>query len=356
MNKLKLLHLDQIKLRIGLEIHCQINSNTKLFSLARSVTNIVDESNVKPNENVNTIDSAIPGTLPLLNKEAIIQGVKAALVLNCKINDVSYFDRKHYMYHDLPLGYQITQQRKPLGFDGMLYYSYQDSCNVLLNDSVKIQRLQIEQDSGKSIYSHDSLYTMIDLNRAGNSLIEIVFEPTLTSPYQAAGVVKTVQELLRHINVCDGNMDQGLLRCDVNTSVEIIDKSTNNVIEYGPKIEIKNLNSTQRIISATLYEHERQSNYFINKYNCNTNIIPLQSEVRGFNTNTMTTYHLRNKDTNIDYRYMIDPDLPILCITDDELEHIRQKLPELPRLVIRSIIFYFMTNHVFLFLVLQSND
>ncbi len=338
----KLLNCDQIRLRIGLEIHCQINSNTKLFSLARSVTNI-SELNVKPNENVNIIDSAIPGTLPLLNKEAIIQGIKAALVLNCKINNVSYFDRKHYMYHDLPLGYQITQQRKPLGYDGILYYSYQDNNNSILNDSIKIQRLQIEQDSGKSIYSDHSPYTMIDLNRAGNSLIEIVFEPTLTSPYQAAGVVKTVQELLRHVNVCDGNMDQGLLRCDVNTSVEIIDKTTNNIIEYGPKIEIKNLNSIQRIISATLYEHERQSKHFINKYNTD-NTIQLQSEVRGYNTDTMTTYHLRNKESNIDYRYLIDPDLPVLHITDDELEQIRQKMPELPRYVHLFHLFIFLLN------------
>jgi len=333
MRKLNFLCADQIKLRIGLEIHCQVISNTKLFSHARSAPYISDKFNIRPNENVNIIDSAIPGTLPLLNKEAIVQGIKAALVLNCKVNNVSYFDRKHYMYHDLPLGYQITQQRKPLGYDGILYYSYKNSNDLLLNDSIKIQRLQIEQDSGKSIYSDDSLHTMIDLNRAGNSLIEIVFEPVLTSPYQAAGVVKTVQELLRHVNVCEGSMDQGLLRCDVNTSVEITDINKNSIIEYGPKIEIKNLNSIQRIISATLYEHERQSTYFINKYNYDITNSPLLSEVRGFSTDTMTTYHLRNKETNIDYRYIIDPDLPILSVSDDEIEQVRRKLPELPRYI-----------------------
>lgn len=312
---------------IGLEIHAQLTCTSKLFSNASTAS-------ILPNNSISLFDIAIPGQLPLLNKYACEQAVKAAIALNCKINQVSYFERKHYFYLDLPLGYQITQQQYPVATNGKLLYTYNDIHGSITNRINKksilaeltVDRVQIEQDSGKSLHKSDDMYSLIDFNRAGCGLIEIVFAPELETPFQAAGVLTTLQGLLRHLSICDGNMEDGSLRCDVNVSVSPIDSTHDNgtsMIRKSNRVEIKNLNSIQRLISASTYEINRQ----IDLLEMNEIV---HQETRGYNINTGETYRLRTKEVNVDYRFIPDPDLPALLITDTDLNRIKSEIDELP--------------------------
>lgn len=238
----------------------------------------------------------------------------------------------------MPLGYQITQQRKPIAINGTLHYSYKVdsdqesskrySYKDLINDTISIERIQLEQDSGKSLHDNHETLSLIDLNRAGMALIEIVFAPQLTSPHQAAGVVSTIQELFRHLNICNGNMEDGSLRCDVNISV-----ASNDYPSQGSKasnrVEIKNLNSLQRIILASTYEIERQIE-LLQKNEA------VAQETRSFDVSTGVTHKLRTKEVAMDYRYLPDPDLPPLSISADEISSIKDQLPELPKEIIQT--------------------
>lgn len=350
---------------IGLEIHAQIRCKSKLFS--RACTPSSSSASSLPNGNVSLFDAAYPGTLPVLNSEAVQQAIKAALALKCKVNHQSVFERKHYFYQDLPLGYQITQQRYPIAEGGLLNYTYQNqnqgdnlsegtekskkaqSTSQLIG-SVRVDRIQLEQDSGKSLHDSHPSMTLVDLNRAGVGLIEIVFAPQLHSAEQAAAVLRTTQEILRHIGVCDGNMEDGSMRCDVNISVA---KAGGG----GTRVEIKNLNSVQRVIAAARYEANRQiqlleseasggaSNEGKSKNEgelssgseISSDSPKVRRETRGFNPDTGTTYFMRTKEDATDYRYFPDPDLPFLVLTDDEIDAIRASLPDLPHETVKRI-------------------
>jgi aspartyl-tRNA(Asn)/glutamyl-tRNA(Gln) amidotransferase subunit B len=226
--------------RIGLEIHAQVNSKTKLFSGAPHFSG-------DKNSRLALFDIAIPGTLPRLNDAVVKKALTAALGLNCKINKISHFDRKHYFYQDLPLGYQITQQSRPIAQDGVLQFQHIDENVEPVSGRVGVKRIQIEQDSARSIHDMHEDFTLIDFNRAGTALIEIVFEPSIRTPRQAASVLETIQGLLRHLNVSNGNLEDGSLRCDVNISVTRC-SNEGAEIEANERVEIKNLSSLHRYI------------------------------------------------------------------------------------------------------------
>lgn len=249
--------------------------------------------------------------------------MRAAAALKCHVNNTSIFERKHYFYQDLPLGFQITQQRFPIAEKGYLAFSFpQDSSrqdSPIENCRVSVERIQIEQDSGKTLHDMIDLYSLVDLNRAGMSLIEIVFAPDLSTPEQAAGALRTVRDLLRHINICDGNLENGSLRCDVNISVEDTKASMTKI----PRVEVKNMNSMQRVVDASYYEIARQ----IETMSKGDSV---KQETRGFDPVDGKTFVMRVKETAMDYRYFPDPDLPPLHLTDDDISAIRNNLPELP--------------------------
>ena len=283
----------------------------------------------------------MPGTLPQLNKYAVELGVRAALALNCQINQHSMFERKHYYYHDLPLGFQVTQQRYPIGYNGKFQYLYRESNdlkNPLVNSVLTVDRIQIEQDSAKSFHDSDPNYTLVDLNRAGCGLIEIVFAPELNHPEQASGVLKTIQELLRHIHICDGNIEDGSMRCDVNISVNNIE----NPSIQSNRVEIKNLSSILSVYLASKYEINRQIEVLSNSYNqstadTNTSSNPIileKIQTRGYNEIENYTYFMREKELATDYRYFPDPDLPPIVLSNEEIQRITNELPDLPAVTI----------------------
>lgn len=308
---------------IGLEIHAQLKVKTKLFSPG-SVTS-------QKNSHLGLFDIALPGTLPQLNGRAVDEAIKTALALNCNINLTSHFDRKHYFYLDLPQGYQITQQHRPLGYNGHLLFRCSDENGGVISTGVGVQRLQIEQDSAKSVHDMHDHYSLVDYSRAGSALVEIVFSPTLRTPKQAASVLATTQQLLRHIDVCTGNLEDGSMRCDVNVSVARYEDfdydaepSRNPLLMVqGGRVEVKNLSSIQRVEAAADYEIKRHINLLLQHES-----IPRQT--RGFDVISGSTFALRAKEDAVDYRFFPDPDLPPLVISEEELERYRQDLPELP--------------------------
>lgn len=310
--------LSKWKACIGLEIHAQISSISKLFS-----NSPVDKQRIfLPNRGISLFDAGIPGSLPLLNQQAVDQAIRAALSLQCQIHKTCTFERKHYFYQDLPLGYQITQQKHPIASNGSLVYEYNHK-GIRSTGKLQIDRIQIEQDSGKSLHETLPNYTLVDLNRAGMALIEIVFAPELETPSQAAGVLKTMQELLRHISVCDGNFEDGSMRCDVNISVS---SNTNDNSKSSKRVEIKNLNSIQRLLDASNYEIARQID-ILESNQSNDEII---QETRGYDVSTNKTYRMRSKESAVDYRYFPDPDLPPLYIDQTHIDKLAEELPELP--------------------------
>lgn len=306
-------------LKIGLEIHAQILSKTKLFSRSKAIFSID-----RPNQYVSLFDYAIPGTLPILNKYCVEQAIKIGLTLNCNINKLSIFERKHYFYCDLPLGYQITQQSNPILSNGYYDTVIPNKSNQKIPQYTKrilINRVQLEQDSGKSIVDISPSFTYVDYNRADIGLLEIVTEPCFNTSTEVTAFLKTLQQLLRCLNVCNGNLEEGSLRCDVNVSVH--KKLSDNTYSKSNRVEIKNLNSFHNIQQAINYEYNRQKN-LINKN------IKIDQETRRWNPLNNKTDVMRSKETFIDYRFMRDPDLPILIITDEWINQVRSQLPELP--------------------------
>lgn len=292
---------------IGLEIHAQVSSKAKLFSPSST------EFGATPNAQVSLIDAAMPGVLPVLNKYCVEQAVKTGLALNAHINKISRFDRKNYFYADLPQGYQISQFYTPISEHGKL--------SILLENGeekeIRVNRIHLEQDAGKSIHDQHPKYSLIDLNRAGIALMEIVSEPDLRSPYEAGQYVKKLRTILRYIGSCDGNMDQGSMRCDANVSVR---KSGQ---PYGTRCEIKNLNSIKSIIKAIEVEAMRQVEILESGG-------VVDQETRLFDLATGETRTMRSKENANDYRYFPDPDLLPLKLEDDLIERMQKELPELP--------------------------
>jgi len=298
---------DRYALTIGLEVHAQIATKAKLFSRAST------RFGAAPNTNVSLVDAAFPGMLPRLNQQCVMQALKTSLGLNGHINLTSYFDRKNYFYPDLPQGYQITQFYTPLMENGFL--DIEDALGG--TKRIRINRLHIEQDAGKSLHEEGSLYSAIDLNRVGVGLMEIVTDPDLTSPDEAITFLKKLRQILICLGTSDGSMEEGSLRVDANVSVALPLKP------LGTRVEIKNLNSFRFLQQAVLYEAHRQISE-IEKGN------PIMQETRLFDTQKKETRSMRSKEDAQEYRYFPDPDLPPLVLDPQLVERVKAKMPELP--------------------------
>ncbi len=292
---------------IGLEVHAQVTSQAKLF--ARASTKFGSE----PNANVGLLDAGLPGMLPVINQECIAQAVKTGLGFGGQINLYSQFDRKNYFYPDLPLGYQITQHYHPIVGEGALPIEFEDG----RQKEVRIERLHLETDAGKSIHDQHPEKTYVDLNRAGVALMEIVTKPDMHSAEEAALFFTKLRNLVRYLGTCDGNMEQGSMRADVNVSVNRPGE------DWGTRCEVKNLNSIRFMTQAIHFEAARQIEVLEN----GGEII---QETRLFDPNKGETRPMRSKEDAQDYRYLPDPDLPPLRLDDVFVEEIRKTLPELP--------------------------
>ena len=291
---------------IGIEIHAQVNSKSKLFSSSPT------DFGSKPNSQVSLIDAAMPGMLPVINKFCIEQAVKSGIGLNAKINKKSIFDRKNYFYQDLPQGYQISQYKDPIVGEGFVEIETENG-----QKKIGVERLHLELDAGKSLHDQDPNFTFVDLNRSGIALMEIVSKPDMSSPEEAVEYVRKVRSILRYLGTCDGNMEQGSLRADVNVSVN---KPGN---ELGTRCEIKNLNSFKFIHAAIVYEAKRQIKLIEQGESVN-------QETRLFNTQSGETRSMRSKEDAHDYRYFPDPDLLPLTLDDDWIRGLQDSIPELP--------------------------
>lgn len=308
----------------GLEIHVQLNTNTKIFSADSA------SFGAEPNHNISTVSLALPGALPKLNKEVVAKAIRIGLALNCDINQENYFDRKNYFYADLPKGYQITQDNKPICINGFL--------NVELADGslkkIGINRIHLEEDAGKSIHDQDDNYSLVDLNRAGVPLIEIVTEPDIRSSEEASALLTEIRKLVRHLNVSDGNMEEGSLRCDANISIREFGST-----EFGTRCEVKNLNSMRNVRRAMDFEFSRQ----VEVISAGGKII--QSTLN-FDADAGTTSPMRTKEEANDYRYFADPDLQPIKISDAWLAEIKATMPALPNQISNQLIAEFGISKV----------
>lgn len=304
------------KLVIGLEIHAQIKAATKLFSPAAT------SFGESPNSSVSIIDAAIPGTLPIINQECVDQAIRSGLAIHGQINLHSMFDRKHYFYCDLPSGYQITQYQHPVVSGGNLVISLPDHTTK----SVAIERIQLETDSGKSLHDQHAHYTFVDLNRVGSALMEIVSMPDMSSPIEAGNFVKKLQHLLKHIGTCDGNMEEGSLRCDANVSVQRIDSD-----QWGTRCEIKNLNTIKGIMRAIEFEAHRH----VALLEAGGTIT---QQTRFYDPASRSTSVGRKKEDELDYRFFPEPDLPHLILQQSHVDEIAKSMPELPDQVLHRLL------------------
>ena len=292
---------------IGLEVHAQVLSNSKLFSSSST------KFGAEPNTQVSLVDAAFPGMLPVINEYCIKQAVKTGIGLKAKINNRSVFDRKNYFYADLPQGYQISQYKNPIVGEG----------NVILDmpygqKEIGIERLHLEQDAGKSVHDMDPENTLVDLNRSGVALMEIVSKPDLRSLDEVNAYIKKLRSIMRYLGTCDGNMQEGSLRADVNVSVK-----KKGSEKLGTRCEIKNVNSIKFMQLAIDYEANRQVDLIEEGRQ-------IDQETRLFDTKKNQTRSMRSKEDAHDYRYFPDPDLLPLELKDDFIEKIKSEIPELP--------------------------
>ena len=292
---------------IGLEVHAQVLSESKLFSA--SPTKFGSE----PNTQVSLVDAAFPGMLPVINEFCIKQAIKTGIGLNAKINNRSIFDRKNYFYADLPQGYQISQYKNPIVGEGSVTLDMPEG-----EKKIGIERLHLEQDAGKSIHDIDPKNTLVDLNRSGVALMEIVSKPDLRSLEEVNAFIKKLRSIMRYLGTCDGNMQEGSLRADVNVSVR-----KKGVLELGTRCEIKNVNSIKFMQMAIDYEANRQVDVLEEGGS-------VDQETRLFDTKKNETRSMRTKEDAHDYRYFPDPDLLPLELNDEFIEDIKKDIPELP--------------------------
>ena len=292
---------------IGLEVHAQVSSNAKLFSGAATAYG------AEPNTQVSLIDAAMPGMLPVINEWCVAQAVRTGIALNAQINRHSVFDRKNYFYPDLPQGYQISQFKQPIVGEGRMVIDLDDGETM----TVGIERLHLEQDAGKSMHDQRPGETLIDLNRSGVALMEIVSKPDMRSPEQAGAYMRKLRTILRYIGSCDGNMEEGSLRCDANVSVRRPGGP------LGTRCEIKNLNSIRHIMRAIEFEAHRQIGIIEDGGS-------ISQETRLYDVNKGETRTMRSKEEAHDYRYFPDPDLLPLKFDEAFVETQRAALPELP--------------------------
>ncbi len=298
---------DNWEVVIGLEVHAQVLSNSKLFSGSST------KFGANPNTQVSLIDSAFPGMLPVINEECVKQAVRTGLGLNAKINNYSVFDRKNYFYADLPQGYQISQYKNPIVGEGKVLLDMPNG-----SKEVGIERLHLEQDAGKSIHDMDPSSTFVDLNRSGIALMEIVSKPDLRSPDEVNAYIKKLRSIMRYLGTCDGNMQEGSLRADVNVSVRKVGEK-----EFGTRCEIKNVNSIKFMQMAIEYEAKRQVELIESGEK-------IDQETRLFDTKKNETRSMRSKEDAHDYRYFPDPDLLPLNIDQKIIDDLKKSLPELP--------------------------
>ena len=292
---------------IGLEVQAQVLSESKLFS--SSPTKFGSE----PNTQVSLVDAAFPGMLPVINEFCIKQAIKTGIGLNAKINNKSIFDRKNYFYADLPQGYQISQYKNPIVGEGSVTLDMPDGEKM-----IGIERLHLEQDAGKSIHDIDPQNTLVDLNRSGVALMEIVSKPDLRSLDEVNAYIKKLRSIMRYLGTCDGNMQEGSLRADVNVSVR-----KKGETELGTRCEIKNVNSIKFMQMAIDYEANRQVDILEEGGS-------IDQETRLFDTKKNETRSMRTKEDAHDYRYFPDPDLLPLELNDDFINEIKKEIPELP--------------------------
>ncbi len=292
---------------IGLEVHAQVSSNSKLFSGSAT------EFGAEPNTQVSLVDAAMPGMLPVINGYCVEQAVKTGLGINAQINLKSVFDRKNYFYADLPQGYQISQFLDPIVGKGEVLLDMPDGTVK----KVGVTRIHLEQDAGKSMHDQSPDSTFIDLNRSGIALMEVVSEPDMRAPEEAAEYMKKLRSIVRYLGTCDGDMEKGSMRCDANVSVRKAGAP------YGTRCEIKNLNSIRNIIRAIEFEAKRQVEILETGGN-------IAQETRLFDANTGETRTMRSKEDAHDYRYFPDPDLLPLVLEQSFVDSIRKTLPELP--------------------------
>ena len=298
---------NQYEVIIGLEVHAQVTSESKLFSTSST------KFGAEPNTQVSLVDAAFPGMLPVINEFCVKQAIKTGIGLNAKINKRSVFDRKNYFYADLPQGYQISQFKDPIVGEGNVILDMPDGPK-----KVGIERLHLEQDAGKSIHDLDQLNTFVDLNRSGVALMEIVSKPDLRSPEEVSVYIKKLRSIMRYLGTCDGNMQEGSLRADVNVSVRIKGSK-----DLGTRCEIKNVNSIKFMQMAIEYEANRQVD-LIEEGNS------IDQETRLFDTKKNETRSMRSKEDAHDYRYFPDPDLLPLEVSDEFINKLKSDIPELP--------------------------
>ena len=292
---------------IGLEVHAQVTSNSKLFSTSST------KFGAEPNTQVSLVDAAFPGMLPVINEFCVKQAIKTGIGLKAQINKRSVFDRKNYFYADLPQGYQISQFKDPIVGEGKVILDMPDG-----HKEVGIERLHLEQDAGKSIHDMDPQSTFVDLNRSGVALMEIVSKPDLRSPDEVNAYIKKLRSIMRYLGTCDGNMQEGSLRADVNVSVRL-----KGIKEFGTRCEIKNVNSIKFMQMAINYEANRQVDLIEEGKT-------IDQETRLFDTKTTETSSMRSKEDAHDYRYFPDPDLLPLEVSDEFIESLKAEIPELP--------------------------
>lgn len=293
---------------IGLEVHAQAITNAKLFSGASA------SFGSAPNENVSLVDAAMPGMLPVINKMAIEQAVRTGLGLRAEINDYSVFERKNYFYADLPQGYQISQYLHPIVGEGTVTIDLEDGSSR----DIGVERLHLEQDAGKSIHDQDPSRSMIDLNRSGVVLMEIVSHPDMRTPEEAGAYVRKVRAIVRYLGTCDGNMEEGSMRADVNVSVRKVGET-----DLRTRVEVKNVNSVRFVMQAIEVEAERQ----VEVWEEGGEVV---QETRLFDPNKGETRAMRTKEFAHDYRYFPDPDLLPVKLEEGFVEQIKSTLPELP--------------------------
>lgn len=294
---------------VGLEVHAQLLTKSKAYSSDKN------EYGELPNRNISEVTLGLPGSLPLVNKKVPELAVRLGLAMNCTIRKYNMYARKNYFYADLPKGYQISQFDTPICHDGYLMIKDADGNEKRIG----IERIHMEEDAGKSIHDQDPFDTLLDLNRAGVPLVEIVSHPDMRSPQEANAYLTEIRKLVRFLDVCDGNMEEGSLRCDANVSIRLKGSTT-----LGTKVEVKNMNSIRNVQRALEYEFQRQCE-MAEKGEI------ISQETRTFDAVSGKTFAMRSKEKAHDYRYFPEPDLPPLIITDEYVAEIKAHLPELPQ-------------------------
>ncbi len=299
---------DQYELVVGLEVHAQLNTQSKAFSYDSA------SYGAMPNTQISPISLGHPGTLPKLNEQVLEHAVKLGLAMHCKIREWNEFARKNYFYADLPKGYQITQHTTPICYEGYLDVTSDDGSIRRIG----ITRIHMEEDAGKSIHDLDPYDSLVDLNRCGVPLLEIVSEPDIRTPREAYNYLTEVRKLVRYLEICDGNMEEGSLRCDANISV-----MKKGATVFGTKVEVKNMNSIRNVQRAIEFEFKRQIDLLESGQT-------YTSETRSFDAVNGTTFSLRSKEQANDYRYFPEPDLQPVIIEQPYIETIRKQMPPLP--------------------------